>query len=145
MIFWNGKKIHDFCSKINNSKYLQNTKKILTLWKSSKSQLSTQGMTKIWSKQKKLQRGGDFFLSLLYIWHNMIICKNEVSILGLFLFHLDQTKFVRTLEHILTWSQNRTYTVRDKKKSPPVCKFFCFDHNFVIPWVWVENLISLES
>ena len=40
--------------------------------KSSKSQLSkdirfsnqTQGMTKIWSKQKKLQRGRDFFLSL---------------------------------------------------------------------------------
>ena len=40
--------------------------------KSPKCQLSndirfstqTQGMTKIWSKEKKSQRGGDFFLSL---------------------------------------------------------------------------------
>ena len=27
-IFWYGEKIHDFCFKIHNSKYLQNTKKI---------------------------------------------------------------------------------------------------------------------
>ena len=39
----------------------------------------------------------------------------------------------------------RGYTVRDKKKCPPLCNFFCFDHIFVIPWVWVENLILLES
>ena len=36
-IFWYGKKIHDFCSKINNSKYLQNIKKIFTPRKSSTS------------------------------------------------------------------------------------------------------------
>ena len=28
-IFWYGKKIHDFCSKIHNSKYLQNTKRFM--------------------------------------------------------------------------------------------------------------------
>ena len=47
-----------FLNKNNNSKYIQNTKKIFTLWKSSKCQLSndirfstqTQEMTKIWSK-----------------------------------------------------------------------------------------------
>ena len=37
------------------------------------------------------------------------------------------------------------YTVRNKKKSLPLCNFFCFDHIFVIPWVWVENLILFES
>ena len=34
-IFWYGKKIHNFCScQINNSKNLQNTKKIFAPWKS---------------------------------------------------------------------------------------------------------------
>ena len=36
-------------------------------------------------------------------------------------------------------------TVRDKKKSPPLWYFFSFDHIFIIPCVWVENLISFES
>ena len=43
------------------------------------------------------------------------------------------------------FQQFSSYIVRDKKKSPPLCNFFCFNHIFVIPWVWVENLISFES
>ena len=39
-IFWYGKKIHDFCSKIHNSKNLENTKKIFASWKSLEYQLS---------------------------------------------------------------------------------------------------------
>ena len=31
------------------------------------------------------------------------------------------------------------------KKVPPSPRFFCFDHIFIIPWVWVENLISFEN
>ena len=41
-------------------------------------------------------------------------------------------------------SKSMRDTVTDKK-IPPLCNFFCFDHIFVIPWVWVENLISFES
>ena len=36
------------------------------------------------------------------------------------------------------------YIVKNKKVHP-LWDFFCFDHIFVIPWVWVENLISFES
>ena len=68
-IFGFVKKKYDFCSKNDNSKYLQNTKKFFIPWKNPKCQLSndirfptqTQGMTKICSKQKKSQREGDFF------------------------------------------------------------------------------------
>ena len=70
VIFLDLSKKDDFCTKNHNSKYLQNTKKIFTPWKSSKSQLSNdikfstqiQGMTKIWSKLKKSQKRGNFFV-----------------------------------------------------------------------------------
>ena len=59
---WYGKKIHDFCSKINDSKNLQNTKKNFAPWKSLEYQLSndirfsteTQEITEIWSNEKKV-------------------------------------------------------------------------------------------
>ena len=61
-IFWYSKKIHDFCSKINNSKNLQNTKKNFAPWKSLEYYLSndirfsteTQEMTEICSNEKKV-------------------------------------------------------------------------------------------
>ena len=110
-IFGFVKEKYNFCTKNYNSKYLQNTKKIFTPWKNSKSQLSndirfstqTQGMTKIWSKQKKLHRGGIFFVP------------------------------------------NCIYTPNQKKMLPPSNTFFSFEHISVIPWVWMENLISMES
>ena len=71
-IFWYGEKIHDFCSKINNSKNLQNIKKIFAPWKSLEYQLSndirfstqTQEMTEIWSNEKKVFSGGNIFFWL---------------------------------------------------------------------------------
>ena len=67
-IFGFVKKKYDFCTKNHNSKYLQNTKKIFTSWKNSKSQFSndirfstqTQGMTKI--------QGGKKVTSLFLFW-----------------------------------------------------------------------------
>ena len=40
--------------------------------------------------------------------------------------------------------QAMIYT-HQKKMLPPLNTFFSFDHISVISWVWVENLISLES
>ena len=40
---------------------------------------------------------------------------------------------------------NYIYIPNQKKMFPLENMCFLFEHNFVIPWVWVENLISLES
>ena len=72
------KKKHDFCTENDNSKYLQNTKKIFIPWKSSKSQLSndirfstqTQEMTEIWSNEKNVYLWVDFeiiFCEIIFI------------------------------------------------------------------------------
>ena len=46
-------------------------------------------------------------------------------------------------EHKVAFTE--TYLHPTKKMLPPINTFFSFDHISVISWVWVENLISLES
>ena len=94
------KKKYDFCTKIDNSKYLQNTKKILHTMKKFKIsaferyKISHSDSTndKDMVKTKKSQRGGEFFLSLtvytVYI-HTSISTKQttvQPNILVEFLF-----------------------------------------------------------
>ena len=130
-IFGFVKKKYEFCTKNHNSKYLQNTKKIFTPWKSSKSQLSkdirfstqTQGMTKIWSKQKKLYREWDFFLSLT-------------------VYHIYKSSLCWKITFKIMYTD--IYS-RGQKKRRTFWNFFWNGYNFVSFWDWVENVISFES
>ena len=84
--FWYGKKIHHFCSKIDNSKYLQNTKKFCTIkkfrilaFKDIRFSTQTQEMTEIWSNEKKVFKGGNifFWLGVFSVFFEIISIMRE--------------------------------------------------------------------
>ena len=88
IFFLYSKKIHDFCSKIQYSKYLQITKKNFTPWKSLEYRVSndityptqTQEMTEILSNEKKVSMGGNILFRLDVVGKKInVACFEMVS------------------------------------------------------------------
>ena len=135
-IFWYGKKIHDFCSKINNSKYLQNTKKIFAPWKSLEYQLSidirfstqTKGMTEIFSNEKK-----NLWVATFFLGGCTVVDKKNAApfgtffarIISLWVFETQTKNWYHWREEILNFVM--------------MCLVFSYFHPFERYWCVSEN------